>query len=400
MGYLVPQFPGQTHAFFWREIIELEKRGARVRLFSTRKPPAGVISHSWSKSAMERTAYLGTAGLKAGLSALARLPLREVLASARSEPRAYLADLMLTIPAAADLLRYCREDGISHVHVHSCGRAALIAALARAMGGPTYSLTLHGDLQAYGPGQRFKWQGASFATIITKTLIAEMRETIPDVLPERILLQPMGVDVDLLSRDTPYQPYMPGQTLRLFCCARLNVIKGHLDLLKAVKLLKDAGQDILLELAGEDDQGGDGYRRVVEQEIAALGLGDQVRMLGALDSEAIHERILAAHLFVMPSLYEALGVSYMEAMSCGLPSIGTDVGGVAELITSGKDGILVPPRDPAALAGTIKQVAEDSELCLRLSAAGRARIVADFSSARGAETLLEGIAATIRKMAV
>ena len=54
LGYLVPQFPGQTHIFFWREIAELEKRGVTVDLMSTRHPPAGLVAHDWSAGAMAR----------------------------------------------------------------------------------------------------------------------------------------------------------------------------------------------------------------------------------------------------------------------------------------------------------------------------------------------------------
>lgn len=68
IGYLVPQFPGQTHVFFWREIAALEAMGVEPVLFSTRPPPAGLIAHDWSQAAMARTSYLGqlTPGAAAG----------------------------------------------------------------------------------------------------------------------------------------------------------------------------------------------------------------------------------------------------------------------------------------------------------------------------------------------
>ncbi len=107
----------------------------------------------------------------------------------------------------------------------SCGRAALIAALAARMGGPTYSLTLHGPLSIYGPGQNFKWRGARFATVITEKLLNEVKFVLRDDLPPRVVVRAMGVDTDDLKRDDPYQPYKPGQMLRLFSCGRLNPIK-------------------------------------------------------------------------------------------------------------------------------------------------------------------------------
>ena len=58
IGYLIPEFPGQTHIFFWREMRALQALGVEVETVSTRRPPAGIVCHAWSKEAMDRTHYL------------------------------------------------------------------------------------------------------------------------------------------------------------------------------------------------------------------------------------------------------------------------------------------------------------------------------------------------------
>ena len=383
IGYLVPQFPGQTHIFFWREVAQMEKRGAQVRIFSTRPPPEGLIAHDWSAAAMARTRYLGAIKPLAALTALPAVPWAELTQMPR--------DIALSLSAARQLVSACRAENIAHVHVHSCGRAALIAALARRLGGPTYSLTLHGPLQDYGPGQRFKWRGASFATIITAKLLAEVKAALAGDLPARLLIQPMGVDTDALRRDAPYVPLQPGQTLRLFSCGRLNIVKGHQDLMAAVRMLLDQGQPVTLDIAGEDDDGGSGYRQVLQGRIAELNLASHVRLLGAIDADQVKAHLLAAHAFVLASWAEPLGVALMEAMSCQVPTIGTAAGGVAELITDGVGGVLVQPKDPATLADAIAQLAHDPARAIRLGQAGRARIVAGFHAGLGAETLIREI---------
>ena len=381
IGYLVPQFPGQTHIFFWREIAEIEKRGVQVRIFSTRPPPQGLIAHDWSAEAMARTSYLGNIRPLAALSALPAAPFG----------KAPVWDILLSLSAARQLVTASRAENITHVHVHSCGRAALIAAIAQRLGGPSYSLTLHGPLSDYGPGQRFKWRGAQFATIITEKLLAEVHVELAGDLPDRLIIQPMGVDTDTLRRDAPYVALRPGETLRLFSCGRLNIVKGHQDLMAAVRLLIDQGQPVTLDIAGEDDAGGTGYRRVLEARIAELGLGDHVRLLGAIDAGAVKQRLLAANIFVLASWHEPLGVALMEAMSCEVPTIGTAAGGVAELITDDVDGVLVPPKDPTQLAEAILQLARDPALAMALGQAGRARIVNNFHAGLGAETLIREI---------
>lgn len=388
LGYLVPQFPGQTHIFFWREVTELENQGVDVTLFSTRPPPPGLVAHSWSKDAMARTTYLGKVNVRDALRAIRRVPWREILTEFRLDGKSVLKDVLICLSAATALVRDCRKAGIEHVHVHSCGRAALIAALARHMGGPTYSVTLHGPMSDYGSGQHFKWRHAAFATIITQKLLGEACAELGRDMPERVVIQPMGVNVDHFTRETPYVPRRTGEPLRLFACGRLNVVKGHQDLLSAVRLLIDRGVDVRLEIAGEDDAGGDGYHHELQAHLTALRLGDHAKLLGAIDADDVLARLRAAHVFVLASWHEPLGVAYMEAMSCGVPTIGTRAGGVEELIRDGIDGVLVAPKDPDELATAIQTLAGDAELCAHLSAQGRKRVVEGFSSRQGAETLI------------
>ena len=287
IGYLVPQFPGQTHIFFWREIKALESMGHEVRVLSTRKPPAGLIAHDWSAEAMTRTHYLGDAGPFQAFAALPALVASGLPLSMLREGPGFASDAILTLAAARDLLTLSRSESLDHVHVHSCGRAALIAAFARRMGGSPYSLTLHGPLSDYGPGQRVKWRDAAFATIITRKLLGEVRETLAGSLPDRLIVRPMGVDTDKLHRKSPYAAPEKGRPLRIFSCGRLNVVKGHQDLMSAVRQLLDQGVDVRLEIAGEDDAGGSGYRAELEAHLKKLRLQDHVKLLGAIDAGAV-----------------------------------------------------------------------------------------------------------------
>ncbi|WP_297778842.1 exopolysaccharide biosynthesis GT4 family glycosyltransferase EpsE [uncultured Roseovarius sp.] len=388
LGYLVPQFPGQTHIFFWREIANLERLGAVPHLLSTRPPPPGLVSHDWSDAAIARTTYLGRPTAGHALTGLLRAPWSAILRERQGGE--FVKDVLICLPAARALIAECRARGIGHVHAHSCGRAALICALARLMGGPSYSLTLHGALSDYGPGQGFKWRHASFATIITHRLMAEMRDVLGPDLPADVMVQPMGVDTEDFKRDTPYLPPAPGAPLRLFSCGRLHRVKGHQDLLSALRLLLDRGIDVQLDIAGEDDAGGTGYRAELQDHLEKLNLGSQARLLGAISGAEVRRHLLAADVFVLASWHEPLGVAYMEAMACGVPTIGTDAGGVRELIDPGESGLLVSPKSPQGLAEAIATLADDPALCARLSETGRARVVQDFRSSQGAETLIAG----------
>lgn len=389
LGYFVPQFPGQTHIFFWREINAMQNMGVTPVLFSTTKPPKGLIAHDWSDAAMSQTQYIGAPRFFDFWAGLMRLPFREINKLAGTQGLSVWKDAIICASAANRLKSLCKSQKIEHVHIHSCARAALIGALSKHMGGPTYSISLHGPLSDYGTAQSYKWRNASFATIITKKLLAQMQTDLPDDLPARLVIQPMGVDTDDLKRTAPYVPYQLGQSLKLFSCGRLNVVKGHQDLMKAVQVLRDQGVDATLEIAGQDDLGGAGYHLELQAEIIRLGLQDHVTLLGAIDAQAVRRKLLEAHIFVLASWHEPLGVAYMEAMSCEVPTIGTNAGGVPELITDGQNGIMVPPKDPQALAGAISKLSKDPDYALKLSTAGRAHIVQNFQSAKGAQTLVD-----------
>lgn len=391
IGYIVPQFPGQTHIFFWREIRALEAMGHEVHVFSTRKPPRRLISHDWSDRAIARTTYLGHVDPLPAAVALAKLSTRGLPLWMLREGPGFARDALITMAAAERLRREAAARGLDHIHAHSCGRVALIACFAHLMGGPRYSLTLHGPLSDYGPGQRVKWRHASFATIITRKILAEIEETLAGSLPERRIIRPMGVDTEKLQRRTPYQPPEHGRPIRIFACGRLNVVKGHQDLMAATRQLLDQGVDVRVEIAGEDDDGGTGYRIELEETLKRLCLQDHVKLLGAIDAGEVKDKLEESHLFVLASWHEPLGVAYMEAMSMGVPTIGTDAGGVPELITDGSTGYLVEPKNPGMLARTIRSLVGDPDALMRLSEAGRLHIVENFRASLGAEVLVEEI---------
>jgi glycosyltransferase involved in cell wall biosynthesis len=98
-------------------------------------------------------------------------------------------------------------------------------------------------------------------------------------------------------------------------------------------------------------------------------------------------------VFSLASLAEPLGVAIMEAMAAEVPVVATAAGGVPELIEGGVDGLLVPPREPHALAAAIERVARDPVLARRLALAGRRTVESRFDSAVGAAVLARCLAA-------
>lgn len=394
----MPEFPGQTHAFFWRELTELHDAGADVDILSTRRPDSRIVSHAWAGEAARRTRYLNRPNvgmvLRSGrvlARALVSGRLRKAVGGLRSGEEGAREKISL-IAAGALLAARAHQRGWRHVHVHSCGSSALVAWTARALDGISYSLTLHGPLADYGPRQEQKWRDAAFVLVITEKLLTEARAALGDAVAADVAIAPMGVRIDEMRRSRAYEPWDPSSTLQLFSCGRLNAAKGHDTLISAAGLLSSRGIPVRLTIAGEDDEGGTGYRKQLEAHVRQLGLDASVHLLGAVDEASVRDQLSAAHIFALASHGEPLGVAIMEAMAMGTPVVIGDGGGVRELVDE-SSGVLVDPESPTAFAEAILRVAENPAAAARMAEHARRRVVARFSSKASADLLLGKIVA-------
>lgn len=396
IGYLIPEFPSQTHNFFWRESQALEEIGIQPAFVSTKKPVRKIMSASWAEDAQRKTTYLFPPSISETIQSILFLLLAgpsawfrcfQIIATASDMTFQQKQRLLLLIPLAAKLVKVSRRQGWSHIHVHSCADAANVAMFASVISDITYSFTLHNPLYVYGPNQENKWRHAEFAVVINNQVYAEVNEKLHHVLPEFVEVAPMGVNCSKFERTTPYSPYAAEGSFKVFSCGRLNLIKGHCYLIQAVSMLRTQGINITLEIAGEDEQGGLGYRLELEALIRELHLEEFVRLLGAVSEETIKDALENAHVFTLASLDEGVPVAAMEAMAMEVPVIVTDVGGVTELVEDGVDGIVIQPKDADAVKDALLKVYEDQELASRLGQAGRRKVVQSFTHRRSAEVI-------------
>lgn len=154
---------------------------------------------------------------------------------------------------------------------------------------------------------------------------------------------------------------------------RLETRKGLIDFIESAKYVCREHADIKFILAGKGT-----IKNYLERRINDLGLKKNFYFAGFVDRSRLREYYQNAAIYVLPSYYEGLPTSLLEAMSCGIPSIATDVEGSSELITDGETGFLVPSRDPNALAEVITRLLGDEELRRRIGANARKHIVNNY----------------------
>jgi glycosyltransferase involved in cell wall biosynthesis len=394
IAYLIPEFPGQTHIWMWRERTHLIEQGLDVRLVSTRRPPdRDRARHDFAQQAQRDTFYLwpmppGEIALSLLGLLTVRLPaLLSMIALCRRLARDHGPPLRGTLPLvlpAARLARWARGQGVDHVHAATPAGSLITALLAKRLHPMTVDVVVNANFEWWGGALPTKFAEADAVIVITDWMLRHAREHFAPGIAGKVALARIGVDTQAWTPG-PRRPI--AAPLRIAAVGRLHPSKGHDDLIRALHLLHRRGRSASLTLMGEGPQ-----RPQLEALIAELGLGPHVTLTGSVAEHTVREQLAAHDVFVGASHAEPLGVVYMEAMALGVPTIGTDAGGAPEIIEHGVSGLLVPPGDPAALADALERLIDEPGLAERLAVAGRERIVSAFDSRIGAADVAAVIA--------
>ncbi len=186
---------------------------------------------------------------------------------------------------------------------------------------------------------------------------------------------------------------LPPGAVILACVAVLKAVKGHLDLLETLQMVRASLPHVCLLLAGDGAE-----RGALEQRAAALGLGDSVRFLGWRSD--VPQILAASDLVVMASHREGLPLALLEAGAAGRPVVATDVGGVREAVEDGVTGLLLPPRNPGRFAETVLGLLDSPERMRAMGEHARDRVQERFAAegiARQWEALYDRLLAGRRR---
>lgn len=237
------------------------------------------------------------------------------------------------------------------------------------------------NVAAHDPSRRRLYErlpasltGATAVHCVSRDMVREAELYGLDPAKARVI--PPSVDPEVFAPPPGGRtPRGPGEPLRLVTTGSMIWRKGHDDAIHAVALARERGVDVELDIVGF---GFEGQRQRLLYGISDLGLEGKVRLVGHLAPEGVRGVLQRAHGFLLASLSEGISNAALEAMACGLPVISTDCGGMPEAITDGVHGLLVPTRDPEALADAIARLAADGEGAAAMGTAARRRVAEDF----------------------
>jgi glycosyltransferase involved in cell wall biosynthesis len=292
--------------------------------------------------------------------------------------RATLANLGRTLRDAVAVWQAARGRDVVHIHSSLAPAVTVVRASALAVAGRARgcSVVVHahgGNIQSWltTPWRRALVRLAMLPANRVVAVWTAGRESLRRVLPdERVTLIDNGVPVDGYGEGRPHDG-----PPRVLYVGLLTPRKGVLDLMAASRLLRDRGVDHeLCLLGGTPDEGPE-----AEAQVRA-GLDDHVRLLGTRPPEEMPAAFAEAEVFCLPSWWEAMPLSILEAMAAGLPVVATDVGDVGRAVQDGVTGYVVPAKDPQALATALEALLTDPDARRRMGAAGRERVLTSFSA--------------------
>ncbi len=389
VGYLLKTFPKLSETFILNEMLELERQGVNLHVFSLRRP-------------QDQNHHPAVSRLQAPVTYIPSL-----LPEWQREEETQLLDCLATwghrdfATLMATLQFYCDrpEDrrlneflqgvylasemeqlGIDHLHVHFANIPAATAEIAKQLSGIPFSLTAHAKdiylTDASALNRRL--QAAEFTLTCTDYNRQYLEAIAGPACP--IHLAYHGID---LSRFTPSSAVVPSAThepLQILSVGRFCEKKGFPYLLAACHQLQETGIDFRCRIVGYGP-----LETALTTQIEELGLGDRVTLVGKLTQAEVIAEYRWADVFVLPCQVtddgdrDGIPNVLLEAMAMGLPVISTAISGITELVKSGQNGLLVAEKNAPAIAAALEKLARDRTLAQCLGLAGSRTVHRNFT---------------------
>ena len=384
VGILVKTYPKISETFILEEILGLERRGLALHIFALHRP-SDEISHAACAQVRAPVDYISL-GWRDTIRALSAH-----LRTMRTDPSRYLAaaafalrvsdkNSLIRFVQAGYLVDRMRVAGLTHVHAHFVHEPGAVAEIASRMSGcVSYSLSAHAkDIYLSSDELLRRRLGRARFTV---TCTEHNRQHLASRAPAGARLTRMyhGVDLGRFKRDEGMAAVDMSAAPLILSVGRLRAKKGFAVLIDACRLLHEDGVDLRCEIVGY----GEGRARL-QAQIADAGLHAVVKLSGKLPQDEVIQRYRAARVFALPCRLaddgdrDGIPNVLLEAMAMRVPVISTPVSGIPELVQHGRNGLLVPPNDPAALAVAIQQLIDDPAYGHRLAQAGRRTVQRHF----------------------
>ncbi len=355
IAYLLKMYPRFSETFIVNEILELERRGVDVRIYSLRKPDDGRFHAKLAKVKAnvvyvpQYPEYESERILEAHETLRSRVPERyqAALALVKKRGQPYAGKRFLQAGyVAAHLLAH----PVHAIHAHFASSAASVANLINQLIDVPYSFTAHAkDIYHESVSVhslKRKIRAARFVVAVNRFNQAHLRQILGDEAGDiRSLYN--GIDLTLFRPDHQQRK----EENLILGVGRLVEKKGFADLIRACGLLQDWSVDFQCRIIGKGEM-----RESLNALIGDFRLDERVKLLGAQPQDEVRRAMRRATVFALPCIVgsdgnrDALPTVILEAMAMGLPAISTRITGIPEIIDHEENGLIVEAGDYTALA--------------------------------------------------
>jgi len=412
IAYLVKTFPKLSETFILNEILELERQGLELHIFSLRQPSETKV-HPGVAELRARVTYIRSwytplppPPLRVPLEKLAHKVqlseerrfmflhhpiwfLRTWLFQARygAHKRYFHQAFQARWGArkryfyqALALARHLRQGGFTHLHAHFANEPASVGELAHRLARCRFSFTAHAKDIFLTEREELTRKIAVAEFVITCT--GFNRHYLQEIARSRtpIHLCYHGVDLSRFSGEPGESRERSKGAPLILSVGRFCEKKGFAYLIRACHRLKQNGRRFVCRIVGFGP-----LQEQLEELIRTLELQDYVFLAGKMTQDKLIREYQQADLFVLPCLVtddgdrDGIPNVLVEAMAMRIPVVSTPISGISELVDHGENGVLAPEKDSEALAGAMEMLLDDPGLRERLGANGRQKVMAGFS---------------------
>jgi glycosyltransferase involved in cell wall biosynthesis len=399
--YVTSRFPALSMTFVANEMSAIEKLGVRIDVATLWKPLGDHKGHPAEVPFLDRvfSSSLNPIGVVLASFLLFSKP-SVVITALRLVPGHLkspwlFAKLLAAIPKGILVGRHAKRNRYDLIHSHFLTTPTTVALIASKYSGIPYTCTAHAfDITSSNPRMTngsipLKCNEAGMVITISNYNKRDIMSRHPEVNSEKIVIIYNGIDTSffaLRKQDRNFDT----KPVSVICISNLNEKKGHEYLIRAISILKRDNEDIVLRLFGKGPMH-DSLQRLTEE----LEITDSVFFEGAINQSQSVATLHSADIFALASIplesgdADGLPTVLIESLSCGIPTVSTDVTGIPEIIIDKETGLLVPPRDEFQLAEALSWMIKHPEQARTLAKHGRNLVVEKFNGTRSASQLLD-----------
>jgi glycosyltransferase involved in cell wall biosynthesis len=376
VGYILKQYPRLSETFILNEILAHEAAGLHVHIFSLHLPNE-TFAHDEVARVRARVDYLPNIPITLREIGKVLIEVSDMLDPEDCAAAIRDSKSLQLLWQASRIAAIAQSADLTHLHAHFATDPAWVARIASILAGLPYSFTAHAkDIfheSVDSTRLRKLARDASGIVTVSDFNVSYLQDILgADACPIHRIYN--GLDL----ADFPYcrAEREPGLVVAV---GRLVEKKGFDVLVRACEAMRASGHEFRCVIIGEGNQTG-----AIRALIESAQLGDRVSMLGALPRSEVKGWVSRASVFAAPCVVGADGnrdglpTVLLEAMALGTPCISTPVTGIPEIVREGETGLLVPERDPVALAAALWRLLEDRGLARSCAEAARRQIEESF----------------------